>query len=76
LPNFLVFFTKKRYNIYSEISFLGGEIIVDLVMINKIIEAKFETLFLETSNLSKQLDEANSRIKILELENQELKNRL
>jgi transposase len=71
-----VFFIKKRYNIYSEIRFLGGEIIVDLIMINKIIEAKFEALFLEISNLSKQLEEANSRIKILELENQELKNRL
>lgn len=62
----------------------------DLITITKIFEARFEALSQEVFNLSKQLEEANNKIAILEsknqylkmenqglrLENQELKNRL
>jgi len=66
-----------------KISLEGGVEEMDLIAITKIFEAKFEALSLEVFYLSKQLEEANGRIRMLELENQklrlenqELKNRL
>ena len=37
------------------------------------LETKIEALSFEVSNISKQLDEANNRIEMLELENKELR---
>jgi len=54
----------------------GGVKVLDWITITKIPEVRFEDLSNEVANLSRQLEFANDRIKALELENQELRNRL
>lgn len=46
---------------------------LDLITITKIFDAKFEALSNEAANLTRQLEGANNRIKVLELENQALR---
>ena len=51
----------------------GGVKVLDLITITKIFDAKFEALSNEVANLTRQLEVANDRIKVLELENQALR---
>ena len=68
-----MFFTNKWNNIGSIIRFWGGEEAWDMILFINNLETKIEALSFEVSNISKQLDEANNRIEMLELENKELR---